>query len=77
MPALIVVVEQNEQVERTERGEFERGLVHEHTAAMDGRTDRIRRDEQYAELLGVARECLRNDRGNSRPAAGGKLRCRR
>lgn len=43
--ALRFIIQQDDQVQRAQRREFQSGLIHEHAAAVDRWADRIGRDE--------------------------------
>src|SRR5688572_14092752 len=55
---LVFEIEEHQQVQVAQRRKFHARLIHEHSAAMNRRTDRIRRYEQNGELLGRSRKLL-------------------
>ena len=57
---LALVIQQDDQVEVAQPGQFTHGLVHEHAAAVHGRTDRVGRYEQNRQARGIAAAAARN-----------------
>ena len=76
--ALALVIQQDDQMQIAQPGQFAHRLIHEHAAAVHRRTNRIRRDEQDTPGAGgFAAQRQRTCRESGRPAAVGKLRGRR
>src|SRR4051812_41743725 len=56
--ALPFMIEQYDEVQVGELRQFPNRLIHEYTAAVDGRANRVRRDEEYVEPVRARGEFL-------------------
>src|SRR6476620_10876611 len=56
--SLMLKIEKHDQVQTDQTSQLGRSLIHEHAAPMSGRADRVRRNKQHRQLVGIRRQAM-------------------